>query len=252
MKSYIYCYQTAVGFSMPVSEHALLLRCQPARAAYINTTEEHLLLPPSMKMTAGTDAFGNRIVYGIGREPHTALAYVSTGIVKMDKYADTDTHLPLAAYRQPTPLTALSDRCRPGTTGHVLTDADAICHEVHRMVAYRKGATAIGTTAAEVMEHREGVCQDFAHLMVGLCHTCGIAARYACGLIAGDGETHAWVEVNDGYGWKGFDPTHDCRIGYGYLKIAHGRDAADCTVSRGLYTGQAEEHTVVNVMLKEI
>lgn len=252
MKRYLYCYQTSISFSEPVKAHALLLRCQPARAAYMNIDEEHLVMPPTMKMMSATDAMGNRIAYGGNRESHSSLVYVSTGIVSMEEYAEADGPVPLAAFRQPTPLTALSDNYRPETTGSVPDDAAAICHRVHELMTYKRGATTIATPASEVICRPEGVCQDYAHLMIGLCHLCGIAARYVCGLLEGEGETHAWVEVNDGFGWKGFDPTHDRRIGYGYMKIAHGRDAADCPVSRGLYVGNASEQTQVSVMLKEI
>ena len=252
MKRYLYCYQTSICFSTPIKDHALLLRCQPARAAYMNVEEEHLVIPSSMKITSAIDAMGNRIVYGNNNELHSSLAYVSTGIVSMEDYAETDGHVPLAAFRQPTPLTAVPDSLTPSTTGHAIADAEAICHHVHEQMTYKKGVTTIDTPASKVAVSMEGVCQDYAHLMIGLCHNCSITARYACGLLEGEGETHAWVEVHDGFGWKGFDPTHDCRINYGYLKIAHGRNAADCPVSRGLYVGNANEQTQVSVMLKEI
>ena len=88
--------------------------------------------------------------------------------------------------------------------------------------------------------------------MIGFCRRCGIPARYVCGFMEGTGETHAWVEVYDGYSWIGFDPTNDCRIIYGYVKLAHGRDASDCPVSRGIYNGQALQQTQISVTLKEI
>ena len=66
--------------------------------------------------------------------------------------------------------------------------------------------------------------------------------------------THAWIEVFDaqqGY-WFGFDPTYDHRIDLGYVKLAHGRDAADCPVSRGQYNGFSNQETKINVILKAI
>ena len=88
--------------------------------------------------------------------------------------------------------------------------------------------------------------------MIALCRQRGIPARYVNGFLTGEGETHAWVEIFDGYNWLGFDPTHGRCISDGYVKLAHGRDVRDCSVSRGLYTGQAAQQTTIHVTLQEI
>ena len=136
--------------------------------------------------------------------------------------------------------------------GHAIEVAEEICHKVYGMMTYMPFSTNVETTASQVMKTMQGVCQDYAHLMIGFCRRCGIPARYVCGFMEGTGETHAWVEVYDGYSWIGFDPTNDCRIIYGYVKLAHGRAASDCPVSRGIYNGQAVQQTQISVTLKEI
>ena len=68
----------------------------------------------------------------------------------------------------------------------------------------------------------------------------------------GEGATHAWVEVYDGEAWCGLDPTNRQIIEYGYLKIAHGRDAADCPVNRGVFRGVAQQQTEVCVRVHEL
>lgn len=108
------------------------------------------------------------------------------------------------------------------------------------------------TTAADAFASRMGVCQDYAHLMVALCRAAGFHARYVCGLMMGEGQTHAWVEVYDGLCWYAFDPTNDTAVATGFIKIAHGRDALDCSVSRGVYTGISNQTTNVSVTVKEI
>ena len=108
------------------------------------------------------------------------------------------------------------------------------------------------TTAEDAFRHRQGVCQDYAHLMIALCRQAGIPARYACGLMIGEGQTHAWVEAHDGQCWYAFDPTNDTAIATGYIKLAHGRDAQDCPVSRGVYMGVSQEYTTVNVKVEQI
>ena len=251
MKRYLYAYETAVSFSEPVTGHSLLLRPLPSAGSYMDIEEEHLVLPPAFHVRRATDQLGNRIVYGLQRDAHSALAYVSTGIVSMHRYRVAADPLPLAVWLQPTPLTRLDEGQLLLPDSH--PDALALCHEVHRLMEYAPGLTDMDTPASEVMRTRRGVCQDYAHLMTAQCRAHGIPARYVCGLLEGEGETHAWVEVYDSYGcWHGYDPTHDKEIEYGYIKLAHARDAAGCPVSRGLYAGGARQSTSIHVMMKEI
>ncbi|HBF04664.1 MAG TPA: hypothetical protein DDW28_00605 [Prevotella sp.] len=268
MKRYIYNYQTVVGFSQPVMRHAILLRAQPVQGAYMNVEEEHLLLPPAFHVQSGTDAFGNRLVYGLQEEAHQSLVTVSTGIVGMKRYSVPLDTMPLMVYREPTPLTFLSEEHRldlEGSIGclsekeksaissdNILVKAWFICHYVYRLMNYVPQVTSLDTPASEIIKTHQGVCQDYAHLMIALCRLHGIPARYVCGFMEGEGETHAWVEVCDGDAWHGFDPTHNMEIECGYVKLAHGRDASDCPVSRGLYMGNALQETEVSVTLKEI
>lgn len=252
MKRYIYNYQTVVEFSQPVTRHAILLRAQPVQGAYMNVEEEHLLLPPAFHVQSGTDAFGNRLVYGLLQEPHQSLVTVSTGIVSMERYCVPLDAMPLMVYREPTPLTFLSEVYRVDLEGSIVQKAWSICHYVNRQMEYVPQVTSLDTPVSEIVRTHQGVCQDYAHLMIALCRLYGIPARYVCGFMEGEGETHAWVEVCDGGAWHGFDPTHKVKIEFGYVKLAHGRDASDCPVSRGLYMGNALQETEVSVMLKEI
>ena len=57
------------------------------------------------------------------------------------------------------------------------------------------GVTSVRTTAAQALAGGRGVCQDFAHVMLALCHIVGLPARYVSGHLLGQGGTHAWVEV---------------------------------------------------------
>ena len=157
------------------------------------------------------------------------------------------------------------DRIRVGCiyrrVSDALTDAGAttaekarqLCHRVYEMMAYEPETTTVETPAAEVFSRQCGVCQDYAHLMISFCRANGLPARYVNGFLEGTGQTHAWVEVFDGYSWQGYDPTHDrTLLQQGYVKIAHGRDSADCPVSRGMFCGQAVQQTQISVTLQEL
>lgn len=261
MKRYLYNYQTVVRFSQPVRRHAVLLRAMPMMGGYVEMEEEHLLVSPNLHLMRGIDSLGNRIAYGCWHEAHDCLAYVSTGIVSMGDYRMPLDGIPYMIYREPTSLTFLTDeefeksgvgRDYISPQSSVYDTAVSVCHIVYEMMAYTPNVTTAATKASEVLATCQGVCQDYAHLMLALCRMKGIAARYVCGIMEGEGETHAWVEVCDGKRWYCFDPTHNAEIKEGYLKLAHGRDASDCPVSRGIYVGNACQETEVHVLLKEI
>lgn len=140
-------------------------------------------------------------------------------------------------------------------TSAFLDNILTIMHHVHNYIDYCPGVTTIDTPLEEVLRLRKGVCQDYAHMMVAVCREAGYHARYVCGLMTGEGQTHAWVEVHDGQCWYAFDPTNDTAIATGYIKLAHGRDARDCPVSRGVYSKEfadwRQESMQVSVIVRE-
>lgn len=252
MNRYIYNYQTTVLFSAPVTRHSIMLRAQPFTNAYITVEEEHVLTSPSFHLRYGLDQLGNRIAYGYSSEAHSSLVTVSCGMVLMEDYYASQDPIPLTVYKQPTHLTYLPHTDPLSLPSDAAMAAQSICHHVSLSMRYVPNVTTHETPAAEVAIKMMGVCQDYAHMMIAICRANGIAARYACGFMEGEGETHAWVEVWDGNKWIGFDPTNDTIITQGYLKVAHGRDAADCPVSRGLFAGTATQQTNVSIMLHRI
>ena len=54
---------------------------------------------------------------------------------------------------------------------------------INNKFAYRKGITTAASPITEMLEHGQGVCQDFTHLMIGLARALGIPARYVSGLL---------------------------------------------------------------------
>lgn len=187
---------------------------------------------------------------------HTTFSIVSEGVVEQSQPYRLNEE-PAAYYRTPTRLTSASDEmqraasnCMPPEST-VFARARALMHLVHRHITYAPGSTTTDTSAIEVWNTRVGVCQDFAHLMIALCRAQGIHARYANGLIMGEGQTHAWVEVSDGQQWLPFDPTHDVEPLYGYVKIAHGRDADDCPTNRGRFYSWTHEVMNAQTILNE-
>lgn len=129
---------------------------------------------------------------------------------------------------------------RQGLQGIAL--AESINAWVYQHMQYVRNVTSVHTTAIEVMHRLEGVCQDYAHLMIALCRLCNLPARYVSGHLLGEGGTHAWVEVivpaDDQRGGAiavAFDPTHGCRANLSYITIATGRDYYDVAPTSGTF-----------------
>jgi transglutaminase-like putative cysteine protease len=136
-------------------------------------------------------------------------------------------------------------------------DAVKLGRHVHQTFVYDSDSTHVHTNATEAMEERRGVCQDFAHVMIALCRSQGIPARYVSGYFYNDktGDeneaSHAWVEVFiPHYGWKAFDPTHDREADTRYIKLAVGRDYGDIKPVSGAFRGKGTQHMEVTVQIR--
>ncbi|HEY1792627.1 MAG TPA: transglutaminase family protein [Opitutaceae bacterium] len=141
----------------------------------------------------------------------------------------------------------------------VWSDVRRICGHAYRVLEYKPRSTAVNTKADEALSIRAGVCQDFAHVALGMCRTSGIACRYVSGYFINverrPGETeasHAWIEAHvPGFGWAPFDPTHDRAADDRYVKVASGRDYADIRPVNGTYRGGKTRSLSVEVRLRE-
>lgn len=113
------------------------------------------------------------------------------------------------------------------------TRVQAICDWVQRHVDFVSGSSSGTTSAAQTLQQRQGVCRDFAHLMIALCRAVNIPARFTTGLdfgadpALGPPDFHAYVEAYLGGRWYMFDPSGTA-IPMGFVRLTSGRDAADC------------------------
>ncbi|HDZ08160.1 transglutaminase family protein [Pseudohongiella sp.] len=124
---------------------------------------------------------------------------------------------------------------------------------------YDEDSTTLATPLQEVLETKRGVCQDFAHLLIGCLRSIGLAARYVSGYmetspppgqekLLGADATHAWVAVFiPGWGWQEVDPTNGCVPDERYIILGWGRDFADVTPLKGVMTGGGEHKLTVAV-----
>lgn len=134
-----------------------------------------------------------------------------------------------------------------GSEKSVAAVIQSCCEYIYKTFKYIKGITNVETTVDEILEHRAGVCQDFAHVMLQVLRTLGIPSRYVSGYICpnknglrGEGATHAWVEAwVPHHGWAGIDPTNNVWVTNNHVKLAVGRNFHDCSPVKGTFKGPA-------------
>ncbi|HLP76509.1 MAG TPA: transglutaminase family protein [Candidatus Paceibacterota bacterium] len=134
----------------------------------------------------------------------------------------------------------------------VWQNAQRLMRFVHGTLTYQSNSTHVHTQMTEALAQRRGVCQDFAHVMIGLCRTLKIPALYVSGYLATQSAsaTHAWMEVFvPGVGWQGLDPTHNCQPDETYVKIAVGRDYSDVAPVSGTYKGTKDRKLSIEVKI---
>lgn len=102
---------------------------------------------------------------------------------------------------------------------------------IREQVAYVPGSSSLPRSADEILELRQGVCRDLAHLGVAMCRGISIASRFVVGYLHGlePMDLHAWFEVFVGGRWYAFDPTQESLEG-ARVAVAYGRDAADVAI----------------------
>jgi len=131
----------------------------------------------------------------------------------------------------------------------------ALMRFANEYIKYEPNSTNVHTPMREVITQRRGVCQDYAHLLIGLLRSVKIPARYVSGYLATEiaSATHAWFEVYiPNHGWRALDPTHNRQIDQTYVKIGHGRDYADVPPVSGNYHGTLERTMEVDVQIKPV
>ncbi|UFU06223.1 transglutaminase family protein [Ruania halotolerans] len=121
-----------------------------------------------------------------------------------------------------------------------------LTHRIYTDFTYAPGSTSVTSRLPEVLAGRKGVCQDFAHLLIGCMRSMGLAARYVSGYIEtqpppgkpklrGVDASHAWASVwLPGGGWVQVDPTNDQVVDNRYVTIGWGRDYRDVAPLRGI------------------
>ena len=147
--------------------------------------------------------------------------------------------------------------------------ARELMERIHTDFEYKTEATDVSTPALEALELRKGVCQDFAHIMLGCLRSLGLPARYVSGYLltqpppgkprlVGSDASHAWVSVylpneeGTAGAWADLDPTNDRMPGDDYVRLATGRDYSDVSPIRGVIHGGTNHTLRVGVTVSPV
>ncbi|WP_459616089.1 transglutaminase family protein [Bordetella sp. 2513F-2] len=174
------------------------------------------------------------------------------------RYAAGRRYAPECEFALPSPYVPLHAELRAYalrafTPGRPVPEAAlALMQRIHADFDYAADSTHVATPLVEAFRQRQGVCQDFAHVMIGCLRALGLAARYVSGYLlshpppgqprlVGADASHAWVSVHcpDAMSgaWLDLDPTNAMLPGREHAVLAYGRDYGDVTPLRGVIRG---------------
>ncbi len=260
---------TEYHYDGSVSDNLNALRVRPATTSTQRCDEFHARIDPETRVSRHIDYFGTEVLeFGIPTSHDHLTIDVRARVVTSappDPPAGPWNALTTAGYGEAAGeyLLPWADEGLPARVDELTTAIRAtsplatlrlMCEFVPDEFAYRRGATYVGSTVADLLEAGAGVCQDFVHLGLILLRRHGIAARYVSGYLWAapeDGgsdslevDTHAWLEAllpgTDGRGepvWVGADPTNRRLATETHVKIGHGRFYADVPPVKGVYRG---------------
>jgi transglutaminase-like putative cysteine protease len=284
--TYRIVHKTTYKYKTPVSVGNHVAYLTPRTSPHHTCRSHELLITPTPAgISERLDYFGNSVTFFTIREPHSELKIEARSEVAIGDrpvawpgwspawekvvraLPDDLTSESLNAYQ----FVFESPRVRPNAAfaryarraffpdrpfAEALLD---LTGRIYREFRFDSKATNVRTTPEEVLRHKRGVCQDFAHLQVACLRSLGIAARYVSGYLRtypppgrprliGADASHAWVSAYcPGIGWLDVDPTNNVAPSDGHVTLSWGRDYGDVTPVRGVLLGGRDHKVEVGI-----
>jgi|HubBroStandDraft_6_1064221.scaffolds.fasta_scaffold702414_1 transglutaminase-like putative cysteine protease len=271
-------HRTQFVYDQPARDSHNELRLQPLEGAGQRCLSFELIIDQPAAVLSYRDFFGNHAHSVSVSAPHRELTIVAQSLVERpetmleasaDKLhpevmfrnflAEDEAHIKdYCEFLNPSRYVPFSKRlqnlfwmARPGDTEDVAIYVARIVAWVRDQFDYQKARTNVYSSLDDILRTGSGVCQDFAHLTIGLLRLAGVPARYVSGYLAptvsaarnaslGEQASHAWLEAwLPQEGWTGFDPTNRYRTDERHVRVAVGRDYADVPPLMGMYRSNA-------------
>jgi transglutaminase-like putative cysteine protease len=288
MNRYHLLHATEFRYDGPVSESYNEVRLRPIHDETQSCLSFRLLTNPASRGTSYRDSFGNWVHQFNILPKHQSLKIEAESVVlahdapvppahgmklsELDSHREEleEAHLDFVVPTAYVPhvakldelITGASQSCDGTISGFVQAASDLI----HQRFEYVKGATHVNSSIEHSLSLGAGVCQDFAHLLLGVVRKRGLPARYVSGYLVpesasapdaklqeviGGYASHAWAEVYlPDSGWVGLDPTLGLPLGLQHVRVAYGRDYGDVAPVRGVYKGHAGQRLSVDVRVR--
>jgi transglutaminase-like putative cysteine protease len=288
MNRYHLLHATEFRYDGPVSESYNEVRLRPMHDEAQSCLSFRLITNPASRGTSYRDAFGNWVHQFNILPKHHHLKIEAESVVlahdapmlapngmmlsEIDSYREEleeeylDFIAPTAYVPHVAELDELMGTARQNSDGSVSSFVQAASDLIHQRFEYVKGATHVNSSIEDSLSLGAGVCQDFAHLLLGVVRKQGLPARYVSGYLVpesaaspdaklqeviGGYASHAWAEVYlPGSGWIGLDPTLGLPLGLQHVRVAYGRDYGDVAPVRGVYKGHAGQRLSVDVRVR--
>jgi transglutaminase-like putative cysteine protease len=276
---YLVRHLTRFIYTTPVCESVMELRMQPLELDRQRCLRFNVTTTQRAKLFAYRDHYGNAVHYFDIPGHHARLDISIESAVDVASAPDLPKALPDETWGDVDAIAASgehTDWLLPSPYAHStaalqqfavaigisrkldpLSTVRALNTTIYSQFAYEPRTTRVDSPIDDALRARAGVCQDFAHIMIGLVRSLGIPCRYISGYIApresnqdraGDNATHAWIEVHlPTLGWIGFDPTNNTHTGHRHIAVAVGRDYSDVPPTRGVFKGDAGSELSVAV-----
>ena len=285
-------HETHYEYASPVLLSQQLMHLTPRSLPRQSRHAHRIAIEPQpVELSDSDDYFGNPTTRALFTAPHETLSVRAESEVSVTPRGVDPLAGPATGWEQvrdqlrslqPPPLleptefvfespyvetfAALADYAAPSfAPGRGLLDGAAdLVRRIHTDFEFDDTATSVATPLREVLGRRRGVCQDFAHLMIGALRSLGLPARYVSGYILttpppgyarliGADASHAWVSVHDPVaGWVDFDPTNNCLVDEEHVTLAWGRDFGDVTPMRGVILGGGGQTLKVHVTVSPV
>jgi transglutaminase-like putative cysteine protease len=276
-------HETRYDYSPPVQDGEHVAHLKPLNQGHQRLLSYALRITPEpFQLRESVDAFGNRRHDFSLRQPHGSLQVESESLVQTE--APPPRH-PAPAWEkvresvargqwpqaqpfaQASPCVSLdpafADFAQASfAPGRPLDEAAwDLMQRIHRRMRYVPESTGVSTSALQALAQGQGVCQDFAHILLACCRSLGLPARYVSGYLLtqpppgqsrliGSDASHAWAsvlcpavgpdgepDVSQPAAWLDLDPTNDRQPGEDYVTLAVGRDFSDVSPLAGVIRG---------------
>jgi len=272
-------HTTIFRYEPAVRESIVEVRLQPRSDGDQRCLSFTLKVDPTANVMQYRDFSGNTVHHFDIAGAHTQLTVLAESAVEVQEaavprpsncgeWSDLDAQVEAGDYwenlvpshfaRSTSALEQLAKELNCERSGNPLEFLSELNSAIYRLFAYVPQSTKVDSPIDEALTARQGVCQDFAHIMIALVRRLKVPCRYVSGYMfhreetekdrSVEGASHAWVEaLVPGLGWVAFDPTNNLVGGDRHIRVAIGRDYADVPPTRGVYKGEAQSELSVTV-----